>query len=1049
MILKNLSESDLIDFYNKFDWEMYVYNYPHLKNDFETKDKAWEHFINIGEKEGYIYFDINQREERKQKFNSFDWETYVYNYPHLKDFDNVHKAWWHFINIGEKEGYIYFDINQREERKQKFNSFDWEMYVYNYPHLKDFDNVHKAWWHFINIGEKEGYIYFDINQREERKQKFNSFDWDFYTDIYPDLKQKFDNKHKAWWHFINIGEKEGYVYFDINQHEENMKKFNSFDWEMYLDNYPHLKNEFDTKCKAWLHFINIGEKEGYKYFDNKWNILLDRKSIFYYVEKTCTLDFNTGIQRVTRNLSSMIGNYFTEFNLFLVIYDKEINDLRLLNNNELTTFCKYNGYNHLEFFDHTTKNKLFQLIKQNSLKITLFIPELFDTNQYDLIEKIIKNSKKQNYKTAHIYHDDTIYNNVDMDENVRKNIFETYIKIISNIDIILPNSNYSKSTYLFHKNRLHINTSQLVEAVPLSGELLNLKRIINKKNFNNYIFANISVTRRKNADTLIKAFNLLKQDYPELRLIICGVVYQENDYYNTFKDYLNENIIFNSNKTDEEIGELYKNALFSVYPSIEEGFGLPIYESLWYCTPVICHNATSTLEIANEINSSGVACIDCLNIEDLYLQMKNWMNIKELIDICKEIKNIKIKTWYEYTNEIIKHCNEIKQQNKIYYYVDNTCQTNIRTGIQIVTIYLAKQFVKKNINVVFVKWNEQKCALVPCNHLETHHLFNFNETEDFIDPVYYHNYLEPIHINNTNVANDIFFNPEFTDQSYASKIMNYLNKHQIKSITILYDIIALVLPDYHTVKEKFNTYFIKNILTSNKIITISEFTKTEFIDYCRKEKLFNGCQFPLVKSILLPYQYRNKNRIFYSEADKNNGPITILLPGTLEARKQQYLFMKIFNKFIKLNPQINVEVISFGHCWVPMEKINKEIEISNGKIKYLGIIANEKLFELYKTASFSCFISYYEGFGFPISESLWHGTPVLTANFGSMNEIANYGGCYCIDVTKEDEIYNALEILIKNPEVLIRLKKEIEDTDFITCTWENYADKIYKEIMET
>ena len=29
------------------------------------------------------------------------------------------------------------------------------------------------------------------------------------------------------------------------------------------------------------------------------------------------------------------------------------------------------------------------------------------------------------------------------------------------------------------------------------------------------------------------------------------------------------------------------------------------------------------------------------------------------------------------------------------------------------------------------------------------------------------------------------------------------------------------------------------------------------------------------------------------------------------------------------------------------------------------------------------------------------------------------------------------------------MKKEIEDTDFITCTWENYADKIYKEIMET
>ena len=923
------------------------------------------------------------------------------------------------------------------------------MYTDIYPHLKkDFDNINKAWWHFINIGEKEGYVYFNINQRHENMKQINSFDWEMYLDNYPHLKNEFNTKHKAWLHFISIGEKEGYKYFDINQRHENMKKFNSFDWEMYLDNYPHLKNDFGTKRKTWVHFISIGEKEGYKYFDNNWKILLNRKSIFYYVGTTCYQDFNTGIQRVTRNLSSMIGNYFSEFNFFLVIYDKETNDLRLLNNNELTTFCKYNGYNHLEFFDYNTKNRLFQLVKKNGLKITLFIPELFNTYDYDLLDKIIKTSKKNNYTTAHIYHDDSIYNNVDVDENVRKNIFETYIKSISNVDIILPNSNYSKSTYLFHKNRLRINTSQLVEAVTLSGELLNFKRSINKENFNNYIFANISVTRRKNADTLIKAFDLLKNDYPELKLVICGVICQDSDYYNTFKHYLNENIIFNSNKTDEEIGELYKNALFSVYPSIEEGFGLPIYESLWYCTPVICHNATSTLEIANKINSHSVACIDCLNIEELYLQMKNWMNIKELLDICKEIKHVKIKTWYEYTNEVVKHCNEIKQQNKIYYYVGETCNSNVRTGIQIVTIYLAKQFIKKNIKVVFVKWNEQKCALVPCNHLETHHLFNFNETEDLIDPIYYDN-LEPIHINNTNIANDIFFNPEMTCQHIAGNLMNYLNEHKIKSISILYDIIPLVLRDYECAKERFNTYFIKNILPSNKIITISEFTKTEFIDYCRKEKLFNVGQFPLVKSILLPYQYRNKNRKFYNDTDKNNEPITILLPGTLEPRKQQLLFMKLFVKFVNLNPQINIKLITFGHRWYSMEALNQIIESSNNKIEYLGIIANEKLFELYKTASFSCFISYYEGFGFPISESLWHGTPVLTANFGSMNEIANYGGCYCIDVTKEAEIYNALETLVKNPEVLIRLKKEIEDTDFITCTWENYADKIYKEIMET
>jgi len=104
------------------------------------------------------------------------------------------------------------------------------------------------------------------------------------------------------------------------------------------------------------------------------------------------------------------------------------------------------------------------------------------------------------------------------------------------------------------------------------------------------------------------------------------------------------------------------------------------------------------------------------------------------------------------------------------------------------------------------------------------------------------------------------------------------------------------------------------------------------------------------------------------------------------------------------------------------------------------------LFELYKNVSFSCFISYYEGFGFPISESLWHGTPVLTANFGSMYEIAKHGGCYCVDTNNEDEIYESLEVLVKNPSVLLELKKEIENANF--STWDSYADEVYNEIID-
>ena len=97
-------------------------------------------------------------------------------------------------------------------------------------------------------------------------------------------------------------------------------------------------------------------------------------------------------------------------------------------------------------------------------------------------------------------------------------------------------------------------------------------------------------------------------------------------------------------------------------------------------------------------------------------------------------------------------------------------------------------------------------------------------------------------------------------------------------------------------------------------------------------------------------------------------------------------------------------------------------------------------------ATFTCYISIYEGFGFPISESLWHGIPVLTSNFGSMEEIAICGGCYSINTNNEIEIYEALNHLIVNPLLIEKLKNEINKS--ILNTWQDYGGKVYKEIMD-
>ena len=57
-----------------------------------------------------------------------------------------------------------------------------------------------------------------------------------------------------------------------------------------------------------------------------------------------------------------------------------------------------------------------------------------------------------------------------------------------------------------------------------------------------------------------------------------------------------------------------------------------------------------------------------------------------------------------------------------------------------------------------------------------------------------------------------------------------------------------------------------------------------------------------------------------------------------------------------------------------------------GRVRFLGNVSDAELCRLYQMAGWSIYPSRYEGFGFPILDSLRHGTPVLASSTSSMCE---------------------------------------------------------------
>jgi len=110
------------------------------------------------------------------------------------------------------------------------------------------------------------------------------------------------------------------------------------------------------------------------------------------------------------------------------------------------------------------------------------------------------------------------------------------------------------------------------------------------------------VEPRKNLVRLIQAFTRLKALHGDYRLVIAGGFGW--DYKEVLKaareSGIRERVLFTGFIPDEDLPELYNAAEVFVYPSLYEGFGLPVLEAMACGIPVITSNVSSMPEVAGD-----------------------------------------------------------------------------------------------------------------------------------------------------------------------------------------------------------------------------------------------------------------------------------------------------------------------------------------------------------------------------------------------------------------------------------------------------------------
>jgi len=136
---------------------------------------------------------------------------------------------------------------------------------------------------------------------------------------------------------------------------------------------------------------------------------------------------------------------------------------------------------------------------------------------------------------------------------------------------------------------------------PVDRDTMEGRKYVNKYTKTKYILCVGTIEPRKNIPILLKAFKLLKNKY-NLKLILAGGKgWLYEDILKMPRDLgIQNEVIFTGYVDEKTILYLYNYATAVVYPSIYEGFGLPVIEAMLCGVPVIISDIPSLREVSGD-----------------------------------------------------------------------------------------------------------------------------------------------------------------------------------------------------------------------------------------------------------------------------------------------------------------------------------------------------------------------------------------------------------------------------------------------------------------
>lgn len=240
-----------------------------------------------------------------------------------------------------------------------------------------------------------------------------------------------------------------------------------------------------------------------------------------------------------------------------------------------------------------------------------------------------------------------------------------------------------------------------------------------------------------------------------------------------------------------------------------------------------------------------------------------------------------------------------------------------------------------------------------------------------------------------------------------------------KRIVIIHDVNHIALAKtINAIKNVYATILIKcALLLSNKIITVSQFSKSEIIRYFKVNAAnIYPVHLGVDKHVFRKYDLLEQQRV---QKDYKLPDFFLLYVGNVKPHKNLKVLIEAFAliKEKHLVPGLKLVIVGKKEGFITGDtKLFNDIQAKGlaDDITFTGYVKQTDLPIIYNIASIFVFPSKYEGFGLPPLEAMACGCPAVVSKGSSIPEVCQYAAAYFNPDNAEELVSIIIKIINSN-----------------------------------